>query len=133
MDSDQMFKHSQLESVKAWLAHPAHAAMPLHARIQRAIRQMILDGALGSGKPLPASRALAASLGVSRDTIESAYTQLHAEGFIERRVGSGSFVAEMTEFTLGQRRSRRDALMRNQAPNLSPATLPHPREIPAEP
>ncbi|NEI03632.1 aminotransferase class I/II-fold pyridoxal phosphate-dependent enzyme [Rhizobium leguminosarum] len=114
-----MFKHSQLESVKAWLAHPAHAAMPLHARIQRAIRQMILDGALGSGKPLPGSRALAASLGVSRDTIESAYTQLHAEGFIERRVGSGSFVAEMTEFTLGLRRSRRDALMRNQAPNLS--------------
>lgn len=114
-----MFKHSQLESVKAWLAHPAHAAMPLHARIQRAIRQLILDGALGPGKPLPASRALAASLGVSRDTIESAYVQLHAEGFIERRVGSGSFVAEMTEFTPGHRRSKRDALMRNQAPNLS--------------
>ncbi|MBJ2153092.1 MULTISPECIES: PLP-dependent aminotransferase family protein [Paracoccaceae] len=114
-----MFKHSQLESVKAWLAHPAHSAMPLHARIQRAIRQLILDGAIGPGKALPASRALAASLGVSRDTIESAYAQLHAEGFIERRVGSGSFVAEMTEFAPGHRRSKRDALMRNQAPNLS--------------
>lgn len=114
-----MFKHSQLESVKAWLAHPAHAAMPLHARIQRAIRQLILEGAIGPGKALPASRALAASLGVSRDTIESAYAQLHAEGFIERRVGSGSFVAEMTEFAPGLRRSKRDALMRNQAPNLS--------------
>ncbi|MEN5297607.1 PLP-dependent aminotransferase family protein [Brucella sp. TWI559] len=114
-----MFKHSQLESVKAWLAHPAHAAMPLHARIQRAIRQLIVDGALGPGKPLPASRALAKSLGVSRDTIESAYAQLHAEGFIERRVGSGSFVAEMTEFTPGRRLTQRDALLRNQAPNLS--------------
>ncbi|NIX75890.1 PLP-dependent aminotransferase family protein [Microvirga terricola] len=114
-----MFKHSQLESVKAWLAHPAHAAMPLHARIQRAIRQLILDGALGPGKPLPASRALAKSLGVSRDTIETAYAQLHAEGFIGRRVGSGSFVAEMTEFTPRRRLSQRDALSRNQAPNLS--------------
>ncbi|MBR7653371.1 PLP-dependent aminotransferase family protein [Brucella oryzae] len=114
-----MFKHSQLESVQAWLTHPAHAAMPLHARIQRAIRQLIVDGALGPGKPLPATRALAKSLGVSRDTAEAAYSQLHAEGFIERRVGSGSFVAQMTEFTAGHHRSKRDVLLRNQAPNLS--------------
>ena len=93
--------------------------MPLHARIQRAIRQLIIDGALGPAKPLPASRALALSLGVSRDTIEAAYAQLHAEGFIERRVGSGSFVAEMTEFTPGRRPTQREALQRNQAPNLS--------------
>ncbi|UMR29687.1 PLP-dependent aminotransferase family protein [Massilia sp. MB5] len=92
-----MFKHAQLESVKAWVGDPAHAALPLHARIQRAIRQLILDGALDTGKPLPASRTLAKSLGVSRDTVESAYTQLHAEGFIERRVGSGSFVSERTQ------------------------------------
>ncbi|SIT14614.1 MocR-like pyridoxine biosynthesis transcription factor PdxR [Insolitispirillum peregrinum] len=114
-----MFKHSQLDSVKAWLAHPAHAAMPLHARIQRAIRHLILDGALGAGKPLPASRALARSLGVSRDTVESAYAQLHAEGFIERRVGSGSFVAGMTEFTQGWRRPRHDSLRQDSAPPLS--------------
>lgn len=114
-----MFRHSQLESVKAWIANPAHAAMPLHARIQRAVRQLIVDGALGPGKPLPASRALAVSLGVSRDTIETAYAQLHAEGFIDRRVGSGSFVAEITEFTPGRRRSRRGTLPGDQEPALS--------------
>ncbi|ALJ37667.1 PLP-dependent aminotransferase family protein [Azospirillum brasilense] len=114
-----MFRHSQLESVKAWIANPAHAAMPLHARIQRAVRQLIVDGALGPGKPLPASRALAASLGVSRDTIEAAYAQLHAEGFIDRRVGSGSFVAEITEFTPGRRLSRRDTLLSDPTPALS--------------
>lgn len=114
-----MFKHSQLETVKAWMIHPAHAGLPLHARIQRAIRHLILDGALDRGRPLPASRALAQSLGVSRDTIESAYAQLHAEGFIERRVGSGSYVAEISAFFSGPRLSRRDALLRNQTPNLS--------------
>jgi len=89
-----MFKTAQLESVKAWLSDPAHGALSLQVRIQRAIRQLILDGALSAGKPLPATRPLATSLGVSRDTVEAAYGQLHAEGFIERRVGSGSFVSE---------------------------------------
>lgn len=92
-----MFRHAQLESVKAWIGNPVHGALPLHARIQRAIRQLILDGALDVGKPLPASRALAKSLGVSRDTVELSYGQLHAEGFIERRVGSGSFVSERAQ------------------------------------
>ncbi|MFJ5486064.1 MocR-like pyridoxine biosynthesis transcription factor PdxR [Pectobacterium actinidiae] len=102
-----MFKHTQLESVKAWIGDPAHGALPLHARIQRAIRQLILDGILDVGKPLPASRALAASLGVSRDTVESAYSQLHAEGFIERRVGSGSFVSERAKRLSGRGKARK--------------------------
>ena len=102
-----MFKHAQLESVKAWVIDPAHGALPLHARIQRAIRQLILDGALDAARPLPASRALAKSLGVSRDTVESAYSQLHAEGFIERRVGSGSFVSERAQRLPGRGTARR--------------------------
>lgn len=93
--------------------------MPLHARIQRAIRQLIVDGALGPGKQLPASRALAASLSVSRDTIEAAYAQLHAEGFIERRVGSGSFVAQMNEFALHHNRLRPKNYKHDQAAQLS--------------
>ena len=105
-DTGQLFKHAQLESVKAWISDPAHGALPLHARIQRGIRQLILDGALDVGRPLPASRALAKSLEVSRDTIESAYTQLHAEGFIERRVGSGSFVSERAQRLPGRGKAR---------------------------
>lgn len=104
-----MFKNALLESVKARLAHPELRPLPLHARIQRTLRQLILDGALATGTPLPASRLLATSLGVSRDTIEAAYGQLHAEGFIERRVGSGSFVAEATRLSPGRpaRRTRK--------------------------
>ncbi|QPI43467.1 MULTISPECIES: PLP-dependent aminotransferase family protein [Pectobacterium] len=102
-----MFKHAQLESVKAWIGDPAQGALPLHARIQRAIRQLILDGVLDVGKALPASRALAKSLGVSRDTVESAYSQLHAEGFIERRIGSGSFVSERAKRLPGRGKARK--------------------------
>jgi GntR family transcriptional regulator/MocR family aminotransferase len=89
-----LFKHALLESVKAWMADPVHQALPLHARLQRSLRQLILDGQLAAGRPLPASRALAQSLAVSRDTVETAYSQLHAEGFITRRVGSGSQVSQ---------------------------------------
>ena len=90
-----LFKHSQLESVKAWIEQPEYAHYPLYLRIQRALRRLILDGVLQAGNPLPASRALAHSLNVSRDTIENAYSLLHAEGYIDRRIGSGSFVTEM--------------------------------------
>ncbi|PSM33088.1 PLP-dependent aminotransferase family protein [Escherichia coli] len=113
-----MFKHAQLESVKAWIGDPAHGALSLHARIQRAIRQLILDGALDVGRPLPASRALAQSLGVSRDTVEAAYSQLHAEGFIDRRVGSGSFVSERAQVPPRRGTSQRAKLYR-ESPRLS--------------
>ncbi len=117
--TSQLFKHAQLESVKAWVGDPAHGALPLHARVQRAIRQLILDGALDAGRPLPASRALAKSLGVSRDTVESAYSQLHAEGFIERRVGSGSFVSERAQRLPGRAKPRRTGVGSEAALRLS--------------
>jgi len=104
-----LFKHAQLESVKAWVVDPAQRSLPMHVRIQRAVRQLILDGALDASRPLPASRTLAGSLGVSRDTVEAAYGQLHAEGFIERRVGSGSFVADGARRLGGRGTTRRTA------------------------
>lgn len=112
-----VFKHAQLESVKAFVGDPAHAGLPLHARIQRAIRQLILDGALEVGRRLPASRPLAQSLGVSRDTVEAAYRQLHAEGFIERQIGSGSCVSRRARVFAGRDAPRRR--IQPQLPRLS--------------
>lgn len=92
-----LFKQAQLESVKAWINDPVQGALPLHVRIRLAVRQLILEGALNVGDPLPASRPLATSLGVSRGTVEEAYNQLHTEGFIERRVGSGTYISEQVQ------------------------------------
>jgi GntR family transcriptional regulator / MocR family aminotransferase len=57
---------------------------------------MVLDGRLAPGTRLPSSRTLARDLRVSRTTTETALSQLLAEGFIERRIGAGSFVAKLT-------------------------------------
>lgn len=68
-------------------------ASPLHARIYRDLRDHILSGGLQPGARIPSARSLAADLKVSRNTIESAVAQLVAEGFVERRIGSGTVVA----------------------------------------
>ncbi|WP_189042359.1 MocR-like pyridoxine biosynthesis transcription factor PdxR [Aliidongia dinghuensis] len=65
----------------------------LLARLHGRLRKAILDGALAPGGALPASRRLAEDIGLSRNTVEAVYDQLEAEGFIERRHGSGSFVS----------------------------------------
>ena len=66
---------------------------PLHRQIYFAIRQAILGGALRPGARLPATRALARQLAVSRNTVMAAFEQLHAEGYVDGRVGAGSFVS----------------------------------------
>lgn len=57
------------------------------------LRAAILDGRLQPGAALPATRELAARLGVSRNTITGAYQRLTAEGFVIGRVGAGTFVS----------------------------------------
>ncbi len=67
---------------------------PLHVRIEARVRRAILDGNLLPGSRLPATRVLARDLKVSRHTVECAFGQLETEGFLVRRRGSGTFVAD---------------------------------------
>lgn len=69
------------------------SARPLHRQIYDAFRAVIVARALGSGQPIPSTRALAAELGISRIPVLNAYAQLLAEGYFEARVGSGTFVS----------------------------------------
>ena len=67
--------------------------VPLHTQVYAGLRDSILDGRLRPGASIPSTRALPSLLGVSRNTVLEAYNQLMAEGFIEPRVGSGTYVA----------------------------------------
>lgn len=69
------------------------ATVPLGVQLSGQIRELVLSGTLARGARLPSSRALAADLGVSRSVAEQAYEQLLAEGWVEARQGSGTFVA----------------------------------------
>ncbi len=64
-------------------------------QLYRQIRDAVLSGRLGPGARLPASRSLASTLGVARQTILDTYDQLASEGYLEGRHGSGTFVAEV--------------------------------------
>ncbi|MBB2941574.1 GntR family transcriptional regulator/MocR family aminotransferase [Actinoplanes lutulentus] len=64
------------------------------AAVYRALRAAVMDGRAPAGHRLPATRVLAADLGVSRGSVAGAYERLTAEGYLTARVGAGTFVAE---------------------------------------
>jgi GntR family transcriptional regulator/MocR family aminotransferase len=66
---------------------------PLGGQLADQVRDRITGGVLAAGVRLPSSRALAADLGVSRAVTAQAYEQLVAEGWLEGRHGSGTYVA----------------------------------------
>src|SRR4051794_16168964 len=71
-----------------WSTGPA----PLFRQLARGIASGIERGVLDRGTRLPAERALAGALLVSRGTAVAAYDLLVADGLVERRQGSGSYV-----------------------------------------
>jgi GntR family transcriptional regulator/MocR family aminotransferase len=68
---------------------------PRRRALESELRRAIREGRLVAGTRLPSSRVLAGDLGVARGTVVEAYTQLVAEGFLESRRGSGTWVADV--------------------------------------
>ena len=70
------------------------SAEPLHQQLYRQIRDELRSGSFSDGASrLPSSRALAADLGISRLTVNLAFSKLHAEGYLRSKAKSGTFVA----------------------------------------
>lgn len=76
----------------------------LSRQLYQALRERILDGRLSSGTRLPASRDLAASLCISRNSVMRAYDQLYAEGFTDGRIGDGTYVAQLPDKAAASRK-----------------------------
>jgi GntR family transcriptional regulator / MocR family aminotransferase len=65
----------------------------LHQRMYRGLVAAILDGRLPPSARMPSTRSLASELRVSRTVVLAAFAQLRSEGYIEGRVGSGTYVS----------------------------------------
>ena len=70
----------------------APGAAPLGRQVESGVREAIRSGRVRAGDRLPPSRTLAADLGVARRVVVEAFEQLIAEGWLDARVGSGTFV-----------------------------------------
>ncbi|APE37252.1 GntR family transcriptional regulator [Nocardia mangyaensis] len=69
------------------------ATEPLSVQVADALRAAATGGVVRVGERLPSSRALAQRLGVSRAVVSTAYDQLHAEGWLAGRRGSGTYLS----------------------------------------
>lgn len=79
---------------------------PIYAQIVGQVRQMILQGELVSGMPLPSIRLLAKELQISVITTKRAYEELEREGLINSVVGKGSFVSGADQEFIREQRLR---------------------------
>lgn len=95
-----------------------HSKTPLYEQLYRAVRADIMSGTLAGGTRLPSKRQLAANLRVSQITVETAYGQLLAEGYIVSEPRRGYFVQKQLA-----------APAQAQAPK---AAAPHPYTAPAD-
>jgi GntR family transcriptional regulator/MocR family aminotransferase len=114
------------------LSLPSPAGRELYRWIYEELRAAILEGRLQPGSRLPATRDLATSYRVSRPTIVTAFEQLKAEGYVEGRTGSGTYVSKILPEQLLQirstetsgRPSRRRRVLSSYARRLHPLSPP---------
>jgi DNA-binding transcriptional regulator YhcF (GntR family) len=85
-------KRSTNPSVLALKVKP-QSACPLYRQVYNQLRQAILEQKLPAGTRLPSTRALACTLGVSRNTVLNAYEALVADALLAARKGSGTHVS----------------------------------------
>jgi GntR family transcriptional regulator/MocR family aminotransferase len=100
--------------MRAAISIDQQSATPVHSQVYEAWRQGILSGRFARNDRVPSTRELAVTLGLARSTVTQAYEQLIAEGYLQSRHGSGTFVCseppeKMLHAQVTQRERARDS------------------------
>lgn len=91
------------------------AKAPLYEKIYEYIKNEIVDGKISHGEKLPSTRLLAKHLSVSRSTVELAYDQLLAEGYIESVPCSGFFACDIKDlYQIGKEKNTQNPIYAKQ-------------------
>ena len=67
---------------------------PFYEQVKDDLRRLVVSGAIQPGEKLPSVRELAGQLAINPNTIQRAYRELEAEGYIVSVPGKGSFAAQ---------------------------------------
>ncbi len=84
---------------------------PIYEQIQVELQRLMLTGVLPPGSRLPSVRELAGQLAINPNTIQRAYRELEADGYILSVAGKGSFVAQLDVLTQQQMQQATDAFL----------------------
>lgn len=68
-------------------------ARPIYEQVKDGLRRLMVTGVIREGEKLPSVRAMAGNLAINPNTIQRAYAELEAEGFLYSVPGKGSFAA----------------------------------------
>ena len=96
---------------------------PFYEQVKAELRRLVVTGVLPPGEKLPSVRDLAGQLAINPNTIQRAYRELEAEGYIASMPGKGSFVAE---------RGEADSVRRTELLGRFRTLLPELRQVGAE-
>jgi GntR family transcriptional regulator/MocR family aminotransferase len=117
-DKKQRRRHSIMAFEMIQLDRASHE--PLHEQLYRQIRDELVAATFNNNSSrLPSSRELAIDLGISRFTVNVAFSRLHSEGYLQSKIGSGTFVAEPLPETYLSARTAKAGPHIERAPRLS--------------
>lgn len=83
---------------------------PIYEQIKESLRKQIISGTMKPDEKLQSVRDMAADMAINPNTIQRAYRELEAEGYIYSVAGRGSFVAEVLEVDMKRKKDLKDKM-----------------------